>query len=134
MQAIRSPSKTIVVRAFDRVRSDRLLEGRSFGRQFNARLCDISKGGCKLQTSQRFDTGVYVNLKVDGGIRFSGTVVWQKERFVGIKFDQILHEAVVHFLSFSVEAHRASSPNMIDRFGRSLPKLKRNYRPSLCPV
>lgn len=73
-------------------------------------------------------------IKVDNGIRMSGVVVWHSDQSAGIRFDQMLHEAVVSFLGFKSTEMRTTRTAPADRFGRPLPRLRSAYRPAHSPV
>ncbi len=50
----------------------------------------------------------------------SGEVVWASGRYVGIRFDAALHEAVVRFSGFNPTVSENPFLHPCDRFGRRL--------------
>jgi len=80
--------------------------------------------------SRRLSMMDRVSLKVDNGIRMSGIVMWDADKYAGIRFDECLHEAVVNFLGFSTKNLLPGRIGPSDRFGRPLPRLRERNRPT----
>ncbi|MBB3992368.1 PilZ domain-containing protein [Croceicoccus naphthovorans] len=130
MEQTKAVRQRIVKRQYDRVKSCHRVECRAGGHQFSAVLANVSVGGCMLEIPRnRLSIADRVNIKVDNGIRTSGIVVWDRNAFVGIKFDSCLHEAVVSFLAFSAKASHLTRNAPSDRFGRTLPRLRADVLP-----
>ncbi|WP_082922584.1 PilZ domain-containing protein [Croceicoccus mobilis] len=113
-----------MARQHQRFDSDKTIECRVNGRAFSALLCNISLSGCMIETPlNRVSYGDRLFMKIEGSIRLAGLAIWREGHLAGIRFDELLHDAVVRYLGYNpVQA----IPNLaLDRFGRSLPRLPR---------
>lgn len=94
------------------------------GRPLAAFLYDLSGGGCMIELGQDGDAlGEPVEMRLHGDERVRGIVVWQTGRCSGVRFDAVLHEAVVRHLGFTPPTVPFEDQAPRDRFGRMFPPL-----------
>ncbi|HWT12317.1 MAG TPA: PilZ domain-containing protein [Allosphingosinicella sp.] len=73
-----------------RVEIDRLATLRAGSRTYWVQARDISQGGVKIETEQRFEAGAELVVTLEGFRPIPGTVRWQGERGCGIAFNQLI--------------------------------------------
>lgn len=66
-------------------------------RRIDAELCDLSKGGCRLASSESFSIGSQLLLTIEGLDPWPAAVAWTGEGFVGVSFHTPLDDSVAEF-------------------------------------
>lgn len=73
-----------------RVEIDRMATLRVGARTFWVHTRDVSQGGVKIDTDQKFDVDTEVVVTLENFRPLSGTVRWQKDRSCGIAFNALI--------------------------------------------
>lgn len=95
------------------------------GESISLMIYDICVDGCCIDTGNaRISPGEKVYLKFLNGVGTEGTVVWNSDRYAGIKFASELHPAVVLQMGFRPVAGSMEDFVPRDRFGRELPPIR----------
>ena len=90
-----SPSKTETPRASVRVETSIEIKLRRVGRQnFNVRVRDLSRDGCKVELVERARLDESVQLVFPGLATIEAKVRWIDSFVAGLKFEQPFHPAV----------------------------------------
>lgn len=64
----------------------------------SAQVEDLSRFGCRVVGQRPYHPGASVRLTLPGLAAIDATVIWCKERQMGVEFDHPLHEAVADHL------------------------------------
>lgn len=83
------------------------LEARVQGREFTARLYDISPMGCRFDCATAdLDRGEKVAFRFAEEITVAGTIIWRRRNSAGVQFDAPLPEAIARHLRFEAAVGR----------------------------
>ena len=64
----------------------------------SAQVSDLSRFGCRVLGQRPYHPGAFIRLTLPGLTAIDATVIWCKQREMGLKFDHPLHEAVADHL------------------------------------
>lgn len=104
------------MRAFNRFKTDEMIDCAVGGRRGKVALYNLSCGGCMIEcASKLLRQGAAVRLVLRETIEVSGTVAWRVGKNAGIKFEQTLHPRVVEQFGYEDEEFDRNDPR--DRFG-----------------
>ena len=93
-----------------------------------ARILNLSTSGCLAEAqSSLIQAGRTILLIFSAANEIAGTVVWQGDGQLGVKFTQELSGETVSRL-VAAEVERSEHEKMRDRFGRALPALPATFR------
>ncbi|MCT2398316.1 PilZ domain-containing protein [Novosphingobium mangrovi (ex Huang et al. 2023)] len=111
-------------RDYERLIVDKGIECFVGERRYEVFLYDLSSGGCMIEAPRALlRVGMAIHLRLDEPIEASGQVVWMVGGNAGVRFSQLLHEAVVRHLGFTPSDLPFEEMVPSDRFGRPLPAL-----------
>lgn len=103
-------------RAFNRFKTDEMIDCAVGGKRGKVALYNLSSGGCMIESaSKQLKVGARVVLTLRDRIEISGEVVWRIGNNAGIRFDQMLHPRVVEQFGYDDEDFDRHDPR--DRFG-----------------
>ncbi|OZA92940.1 PilZ domain-containing protein [Altererythrobacter sp. H2] len=104
------------MRAFNRFKTDEMIDCAVSGKRGKVALYNLSCGGCMIESgSKLLKQGASVSLVMREKIEVSGRVAWRIGKNAGIKFDQTLHPRVVEQFGYTEEEFDRNDPR--DRFG-----------------
>lgn len=111
-------------RSIDRKDAHTNVEVRMSGRLLSAHLQDVSAFGCRIKYKPgTFAQGDRVAIKFLQNITVLGTVAWLLGDWVGVEFDNPMHDAIAAHLGFS-PAPISVPAQPRDHFGRAVPSLR----------
>lgn len=91
-------------------------------RKYTLFMYDLSVGGCMLEDANGLIAGgESPSLNLSNFVEVTGKVVWTGGGCIGVRFDHMLHEAVVKHLGFVPSPLAFERMEARDRFGRQLP-------------
>ncbi|MCL4673201.1 MAG: PilZ domain-containing protein [Sphingomonadaceae bacterium] len=104
------------MRAFNRFKTDEMIDCAVGGKRGKVALYNLSCGGCMIESGSKLLTqGAEVALVLRERIEVSGRVAWRIGKNAGIKFEQALHPRVVEQFGYDDEEFDRHDPR--DRFG-----------------
>lgn len=104
------------MRAFNRFRTDEMIDCAAGAKRGKVALYNLSCGGCMIESGSRLlRLGAAVHLTLRESIEVTGEVVWRIGRNAGIRFDQMLHPRVVEQFGYDEVEFDRNDPR--DRFG-----------------
>lgn len=104
------------MRAYNRFKTDEMIDCAVSGKRGMVALYNLSSGGCMIESgSKLLVEGAEVRLVMREKIEVSGRVAWRVGKNAGIKFDQTLHPRVVEQFGYDDEEFDRHDPR--DRFG-----------------
>lgn len=104
------------MRAFNRFKTDEMIDCAVSGKRGKVALYNLSCGGCMIESgSKLIKQGAPVGLVLRDRIEVRGRVAWRIGKNAGIKFEQALHPRVVEQFGYVDEEFDRHDPR--DRFG-----------------
>lgn len=104
------------MRAFNRFKTDEMIDCAVSSKRGKVALYNLSCGGCMIESSSKLlRQGATVSLVLRDRIEINGGVVWRIGKNAGIKFDQALHPKVVEQIGYTEDEFDLDDPR--DRFG-----------------
>lgn len=104
------------MRAFNRFKTDEMIDCAVSGKRGKVALYNLSSGGCMIESgSKLLKEGATVALTMRERIEVGGKVVWRIGKNAGIRFDQMLHPKVIEQFGYDEEEFDRHDPR--DRFG-----------------
>lgn len=105
------------MRAFNRFRTDEIIECIVEGRATRVALYNLSCGGCMIESPYAaLDKDAPIDLRLADNIKLSGRIAWRIDKNAGIRFDQFLHPSIVERLGYD-EEEEFDRDDPRDRFG-----------------
>ena len=112
------------MRAFNRFKTDEMIDCAVSGKSGKVALYNLSSGGCMIESrSKLLKQGATVALTMRERIEVDGKVAWRIGNNAGIRFDQKLHPKVVEQFGYDDEEFDRHDPR--DRFGIPLVEMLR---------
>ncbi len=104
------------MRAFNRFKTDEMIDCSVGGKTGKVALYNLSAGGCMIESgSNLLKLGANVDLILREKIEICGQIAWRVGKNAGIKFHTALHPRVVEQFGYEDEEFDRNDPR--DRFG-----------------
>ncbi len=105
------------MRAYNRFQTDEMILCAIAGKRERVALYNLSCGGCMIESrSSTLSEGAEVEVLLSEKLSAPGRIAWRIGRNAGVKFDHLLHPAVVEKFGY-VEEEDFDRNDPRDRFG-----------------